>query len=143
LLKKIILLCAAAFLISNIMCGALYAASDKIGFIDTQRILVAHPRSAESQKAVDEFITKKSEEARAAAEKEPDARKRMLIIDMAREESGVQEMRIMNPLTAEINKVIESAAKAKGVTVVVEKVYIFFGGVDLTDDVVKGVQAIK
>jgi hypothetical protein len=34
-------------------------------------------------------------------------------------------------------------AKAKGVTVVVEKVYIFFGGVDLTDDVVKGVQAIK
>ncbi|MDR1580355.1 MAG: OmpH family outer membrane protein [Synergistaceae bacterium] len=143
MLKKVILLCAAAFLVLNTMCGALYAASDKIGFIDTQRILVAHPRYAESQKYVDEFITKKSDEARAAAEKEPDQQKRMLIIDTARQESGVEEMRIMNPLTEEINKVIESAAKAKGVTVVVEKVYIFYGGVDLTDDVIKGVQAIK
>jgi outer membrane protein len=125
------------------MCGVLYAAPDKIGFIDTQRILVAHPRYAESQKYVDEFITKKSDEARAAAEKEPDPQKRMIIIDSARQESGMEQMKVMNPLTEEINKVIENAAKAKGVTVVVEKVYIFFGGVDLTDDVIKGVQAIK
>jgi outer membrane protein len=105
--------------------------------------LIAHPKYAEAQKYVDEFITKKSDEARAAAEKEADAQKRMLIIDTARQESGMEEMRVMNPLTAEINKIIESVAKAKGVTVVVEKVYIFYGGVDLTDDVVKGVQAIK
>jgi outer membrane protein len=136
-------MCAAAFLILNAMCGALYAASDKIGFIDTQRILVAHPKYAESQKYVDEFITKKSDEARAAAEKESDPQKRMLIIDTARQESGMEEMRVMNPLTEEINKVIESVAKTKGVTVVVEKVYIFFGGIDMTDDVIKGVQAIK
>jgi outer membrane protein len=142
-LKKAILLCTAAFLVLNVMCGASHAASDKIGFIDTQRILLAHPKYAASQKYVDEFITKKSDEAKAAAEKEPDQQKRMLIIDTARQESGVEEMRVMNPLTAEINKVIESVAKAKGVTVVVEKVYIFYGGVDLTDDVVKGVQAIK
>ncbi|MDR1133477.1 MAG: OmpH family outer membrane protein [Synergistaceae bacterium] len=142
-MKKVTLLCVAAFLVLNVMCGASYAASDKIGFIDTQRILVAHPKYAESQKYVDEFITKKSDEARAAAENEPDPQKRMLIIDTARQESGMEEMRIMNPLTADINKIIESVAKTKGVTVVVEKVYIFFGGVDLTDDVVKGVQAIK
>jgi outer membrane protein len=125
------------------MCDTLHAASDKIGFIDTQRILVAHPKYTESQKYVDEFITKKSDEARAAAEKETDPQKRMLIIDTARQESGMEELRVMNPLTAEINKVIESVAKARGVTIVVEKVYIFYGGVDLTDDVVKGVQALK
>jgi outer membrane protein len=125
------------------MYGVLYAASDKIGFIDSPRILVAHPKYAESQKYVTEFITKKSDEARAAAEKEPDPEKRRLIIDTAREESGMEKLKIMNPLTEEINKVIESVAKAKGVTVVVEKVHIYYGGVDLTEDVVKGVQAIK
>jgi outer membrane protein len=105
--------------------------------------LITHPKYAESQKQVDEFITQKSDEARAAAEKESDPQKRMIIIDTARQESGMKEMEIMNPLTADINKVIESVAKSKGVTVVVEKVYIFFGGVDLTDDVVKGVLTIK
>jgi outer membrane protein len=122
---------------------AVYAASDKIGFIDTQRVLVAHPKYETSQKYIDEFITKKTEEARAAAEKEPDQNKRLEIIDIARRESGREEMKVMNPITDEINKVIETVAKSKGVTIVLERVYIFFGGVDLTDDVIKGVRAIK
>jgi outer membrane protein len=134
-LMTVILLSAGVFSAS--------AASDRIGFIDTQRILASHPKYDESQKYLDGFITKKSDEAREAAEKEPDAAKRMQIIDTARQESGLEEMKVMNPITAEINKVIESVAKAKGVTVVVEKVYIFFGGVDITDDVVKGVKALK
>jgi outer membrane protein len=136
-------MCVAAFLVLNVMCGVLYAASDKIGFIEPRIILAAHPKYAESQKHIGEFITKKIDEARAAAEQEPDSQKRMLIIDTARQESGMEDMKIMNPLMADINKIIESVAKAKGVTVVVEKVYIFYGGVDLTEDVVKGVQALK
>jgi outer membrane protein len=129
--------------ILNLSGTAIYAATDKIGFIDTQRILVAHPKYESSQKQVDDFITKKSDEARAAAEKETDPSKRMEIIDTARRESGREELRVMNPITEDINKVIETVAKSKGVTVVMERVYIFFGGIDITEDVIKGVKAIK
>jgi len=119
------------------------AASDKIGFIDTQRILVAHPKYEESRRYLDDFISKKSDEARAAADREPDVDKRMAIIDEARSASGLEEMRIMNPITIDINKVIETVANTRGVTVVLEKVYIFFGGVDLTDDIVRGVSMLR
>jgi outer membrane protein len=132
-----------AAVVLNAAAFSAYAASDKIGFIDTQMILASHPKYESSQKYLDEFIDKKVNEARAAAEKETDDTKRGAIIDAARQESGIEEMKIMNPITEDINKVIESVAKAKGVTVVVEKVYVFFGGVDLTEDVIKGVKAIK
>lgn len=143
LLKKTVYFLAISALFLNLSASIVYAASDKIGFIDTQRILVVHPKYAESQKYVDDFINKKSEEARDAAEKEQDPNKRMEIIDTARRESGREEMRVMNPITADINKVIETVAKSKGVTIVLEKVYIFYGGVDITEDVIKGVRAIK
>ena len=142
-MKKILIFFVMALVFLNTSTLAADAASDKIGFIDTQRILAAHPKYEESQKYLDGFISKKSDEARAAAEKEPDADKRMAIIDEARQASGLEEMRVMNPITIDINKVIETVAKTKGVTIVMEKVYIFFGGVDLTDDVVKGVKALK
>ena len=143
MLKKILIFSVMTLIFLNTLAVAARAASDKIGFIDTQRILAAHPKYDESRKYLDDFISKKSDEARAAADKEPDVNKRMVIIEEARQASGLEEMRVMNPITVDINKVIETAAKAKGVTVVVEKVYIFHGGVDLTDDVVKGVKAIK
>ena len=142
-MKKILIFSVMLMIFLNALSVAANAASDKIGFIDTQRILAAHPKYDESQKYLDGFITKKSDEARAAADKEPDVNKRMAIIEEARQASGLEEMRVMNPITVDINKVIETAAKAKGVTIVLERVYIFAGGVDLTDDVVKGVKALK
>ena len=120
-----------------------FAAEDRIGFIDAQRILLAHPKYLAAQKHMDEFVQKKTVEAKAAAEKETDAQKRMTIIETARRESGDEELRIMNPITEEINTIIEKVSKEKGVTVVVNKLLIYFGGVDLTDDVIKGVKNLK
>jgi outer membrane protein len=142
-LRKILVTPVLLAMILNLSGTAAFAAADKIGFIDTQRILVAHPKYESSQKYVDDFITKKSDEAREAAEKETDPSRRMEIIDTARKESGREELRIMNPITEDINRVIETVAKSRGVTVVMERVYIFFGGIDITEDVIKGVRAIK
>jgi outer membrane protein len=130
-------------LLLNLAAVSLQAAQDKIGFIDTQRVLMSHPKYEASQKQLDSFVKKKTEEARTAAEKEQSPDKRMEIIGAARRESGEEEMRVMNPITSEINKVIERVAKAKGVTVVLNRVLIYFGGVDITEDVVKGVKELK
>jgi outer membrane protein len=65
------------------------------------------------------------------------------IISTARRESGEEELRLMNPITEEINKVIETVAKSKGLTVVLNKVLIFYGGQDITDEVVSSLKKLK
>lgn len=132
-----------ALIILQLFSTAALAASDRVGYIDAQRILMSHPKYETSQKHLDEFVQKKTDEARTAAEQEQDASKRMMIIDNARRESGNEEMRIMNPITVEINAIIEKVAKAKSVTIVLNKALIYFGGIDLTEDVVKEVKALK
>lgn len=119
------------------------AAEDKIGFIDAQRALMAHPKYEQSQKHLDEFVNKKTDEAKEAADKETDAEKRAMIIDNARRASGDEELRMMNPITADINSIIEKVAKSKGVTVVLNRVLIYYGGIDITDDVIKGLKELK
>ena len=49
----------------------------------------------------------------------------------------------MNPLTEDLNRTIANVAKDKGVTVVLNKILIYFGGVDITDDVVKALKNTK
>ncbi len=142
-LRKTAVVCTLMLLMLHAAGLHAWAASDKIGFIDARRILQAHPKYESSQKHLDEFIKKKTAEARAAAEKETSADQRMIIIDKARRESGDEEMKTMNPITEEINKVIERVAKEKGVTIVLNSTLIYFGGVDLTEDVIKGVKALK
>ncbi len=132
-----------ALVILHLFSAVAMAASDRVGYIDAQRILMSHPKYETTQKHLDAFVQKKTEEARAAAEQEQDASKRMVIIDTARRESGDEEMRVMNPITVEINTIIEKVAKAKSVTVVLNKVLIYFGGVDLTEDVIKEVKTLK
>lgn len=119
------------------------ADSDKIGFIDTQAVLFAHPKYEQSQKHLDEFADKKYKEVMAAAEKETDQAKKREMIETARRESGEEEVRTMNPIQDQINAVIDKVAKSRGVTVVVSKTLIFFGGEDLTEEVVKQVRQIK
>jgi outer membrane protein len=119
------------------------AAEDKIGYIDSPRVLLAHPKYDELQKQLDGFITKKSDEARAAAEKEKDPDKRNEITEKARRESGEEQLRLMNPITEEINNVIEAVAKSKGITIVLNKVLIFYGGQDLTEAVVSELKKLK
>lgn len=141
-MKKTALFCLV-LLAAMLLCTASFAAEDRVGFIDAQRALAAHPKYEQSQKHLNDFVQKKTEEAKQAAEKESDAEKRMMIIDTARRACGDEEMRVMNPITADINGVIEKVVKAKGVTVVLNKMLIYFGGVDITDDVVKGLKELK
>jgi outer membrane protein len=132
-----------AILMIHLSAISLFAAEDRIAFIDSTRVLSSHPKFQDLQKQIDEFVQKKTDEARIAAEEEKDSAKRLEIIEKARRESGDEEVRLMNPITDEINKVIESVAISKGVTVVLNKVLIYYGGIDITEDVVSALKKIK
>jgi outer membrane protein len=141
--KNIAIMFILAIIALHLSAASLFAAEDKIGFIDSTRVLASHPKYEILQKQLDEFIKKKTNEAKTAAEKEKDPAKRMEIIETARRESGVEEMRVMNPITDEINKVIETVAKSRGVTIVLNKLLIFYGGIDITEDVINSLKKLK
>ncbi|MPN27379.1 hypothetical protein SDC9_174810 [bioreactor metagenome] len=49
----------------------------------------------------------------------------------------MEEQRLMEPLFKEAQMAVRTVAKVKGITVVIEKSAVYFGGIDITDDVVQ------
>ena len=47
-----------------------------------------------------------------------------------------EEAKLMNPILKEINETIAKVAKAKGITIVLNKGLVYYGGIDITNDVV-------
>jgi outer membrane protein len=47
-----------------------------------------------------------------------------------------EESKIMTPILKEVNDTIAKVAKSKGITIVFNKALVYYGGVDLTPDVI-------
>ena len=54
-----------------------------------------------------------------------------------------KEKELMDPLMKSIEEAIKKVADKKGLSVVVEKQTVIYGGVDITDEVAKSMQAGK
>ena len=50
------------------------------------------------------------------------------------------ESKIMTPILKEVNETIAKVAKKKGVTIVVNKALVYYGGTDLTQDVINALK---
>ena len=132
--KMILLLFVSLFVLSF---AGMALAQDKVGYVDPQKILASHPKYEAVQKQLDQFAKKKADATKKAVDKENDPKKKSDLYEVARRESGQEELRLMNPIMNEINDAITKVAKSKGITVVLNKTLVFFGGIDLTDDVLK------
>lgn len=134
--KKIIALVLIAFASTLIAGGAACAASDKMGCVDPQKIMFQHPKFEQIQKQIKEVTTKKQNEAKAAIDKESDEKKKAEIFQKKRQEAANEERKLMEPLFKDINLAIRTVANAKKLTVIVDKSAVFYGGVDITEDVI-------
>jgi len=134
-MKKFILYAVAILTLLTISQAA-FAADDKVGFVDDMAVLRQYPKFVEARKQIDESAKRKSDTAKAAFDKEKDQKKKAQIVQNMQLEMSDEEARIMNPILKEINDTIEKVAQQKGITIVLNKALIYYGGVDLTDDVV-------
>ncbi|MCF4152504.1 OmpH family outer membrane protein [Dethiosulfovibrio sp. F2B] len=112
-------------------------AAEKIGVIEPQKILFQHPKFEQVTKRVQAVLESKQNEAKSAIEKASDNKKKAEIYATKKQEAAVEEQKLMAPLFKEINLAIRTVAKAKGITVVLDKAQVFYGGVDLTEDVIQ------
>ena len=131
--KTAVLLLAIAALFAF---GAIsYAAEDKVGFVDDMAVLQQFSKFKQAQKQLDELGKKKSNAAKAAFDKEKDEKKKSQIVQNLQLDMRQEEAKMMTPILKEVNDTIAKVAKQKGVTLVVNKALVYYGGVDLTKDV--------
>lgn len=85
-------------------------------------------------------MQKKQAEAKAAIEKATDDKEKQKIFSTKRQEAAMQEQKLMQPLFKDIDLAIRTVAKTKGITIVLDKAQVFFGGIDITEDVIQNLK---
>ena len=133
--KKITISLLSVLFLSLFITGAAFA-QDVMGCVDPQKIMFQHPKFEQIQKQIRDVTNKKQEEAKAAIEKETDDKKKAQIFQNKRTEAANEERKLMEPIFKDINLAIRTVANAKKITVVVDKGAVFYGGTDITDDVI-------
>lgn len=113
--------------------------SFSVGYVDMQRALDSHPRRASSERALQEFFQAKQREFQerskgmtAFQRQELDRRLQQQILDKRNE--------LLGGLDKEIRAAVEDAAKQAGVSVVLERSVVLYGGHDLTEAVIKQIK---
>ncbi len=72
-----------------------------------------------------------------------DNQEKVKIFTQKKQEAAMEEQKLMAPIFKDINLAIRTVAKNKKCTVVVDKAATFFGGLDLTDDVIQEVKKVS
>lgn len=133
--KKTVKIFACVAVLTLMAAGAAFA-QDVIGCIDPDKVLFQHPKFAQVQKQVKDVVTKKEQQARAVFDKESNEQKKQDILNAARKEIATEEQKLTQPIYKDIDLAIRTVAQAKKITVVVNKNAVFFGGLDITNDVI-------
>lgn len=115
---------------------AAFAADAKLGYVDGDRVLAQYPKFMAAQKQLAQTAERKEASAHAAFEKEKDEKKKEQIVQNLQREMAQEEEKVMRPILKTVNETVQKVAKQKGISVVVNKNLVYYGGTDLTADVV-------
>lgn len=126
-----------------VFAAAACAADDVIGYVERGTLLQGSPKYAQAVRQLNSIANKKQQESKAAFDKEKDEKKKSLIFQNFQADMRIEEDKLMAPVIKEIDAAIERAAKQKGVTIVMERSLVLFGGVDLTQDVLNILKLAK
>ena len=128
---------AAIAVLGVLAFGSLASAEEKIGVIDSQKIVFQHPKFEGITKQMQQISKTKETEMKTAVDSEKDQDKKAEIYQAKRRELAQEEQRLMQPLFQEAQLAVRTVAKLKSMTVVIEKGAVDFGGIDITDDVIQ------
>jgi len=111
-------------------------AAEKIAIIDPQKVLFNHPKFQDTQKQIQAMMDKKQQETKMAMETVKGEEEQRRVFMQKRQEAAIEEQKMMEGLFKDIDMAIRVVAQAKGFTLVLDKNQVFFGGVDITNDVI-------
>ena len=142
---KIVSLVIAAFFVLGILgmalsqttsVGSAAAANSGVGVVNWQSLVVQHPDMATLKTSMDtEVATAKKEFEEKAKTLNQEEQQRYYM--QLQERLANKERELMVPLMDKINAAIKQVATTKGLSVVVDKQSVIYGGTDITEDVIK------
>lgn len=141
-MKKLSAILLAVLALTLAVGAGMAAAADKVGCIDEVYILSQSEKFKSIQESLQKLSVTKTNAAKAAFDKEKDAAKKEQIIQNVQLELREAENKMISPVLTEINGVIAKVAKAKGITVVFNRRFVLYGGIDITEDVVKEIKRL-
>ena len=136
--KRYLLMGVLVLVMVTWACAAAFAAEEeRVGGIDPQKVLFQHPKYEQTLRQIKNIADQKQNEAKVAIDKEPDDNKKAELFRRMRMEIAEEEQKLMQPLFKEIDLAVRTVATVKKITIVVDKTALFYGGIDITDDVVQ------
>ncbi|HEY3426387.1 MAG TPA: OmpH family outer membrane protein [Negativicutes bacterium] len=111
-------------------------ASSNIGVVDNQKILSQHPDMAKAQEAMQTELdqAKKDFEAKSATMND---KEKQDYYNQVQQRLSLKQQELLSPVFDKVNAAIKAVADAKGLSVVMDKSNVVYGGQDITDEVVK------
>jgi len=133
----VILIAVLAFALVRV--GPVLSQPLAIGYVDMQRALDAHPQKASSEKALQEFFQAKQREFQAKAKNLTPVQRQEL--DRQLQQQILQRRQeLLSGLDRDIRQAIAQAARTRNISIVLDRSVVLYGGVDLTEDVIKILQ---
>jgi outer membrane protein len=132
----IVIVAAIGFVVAR--SGPVLGQSLTIGYVDMARAVEAHPRKASAEGALKDY----------AQTQIGDAQQRMKTMTPAQREEVQRQVNqmllkkrqeLIGGLEKDIRAAIEKIAKDQGISIVLNREAVLYGGVDLTDQVVKAI----
>jgi outer membrane protein len=113
--------------------------SFSVGYVEMQRALDSHPRKASSERALQEFFQAKQREFQERS-KTMTAFQRQELDRQLQQQIFEKRNELLGGLDKELRAAVEIIAKQAGVTVVLDRAVVLYGGTDLTDAVIRQIQ---
>ena len=115
--------------------GPVLGQSFTLGYVDMQRALDNHPRKASSERALQEFLQAKKREFDQRAKSLGPVQRQEL--DRQLQQEFVQKREeLLSGLDKDIRQAVEKIGRDRGVSIVLDRTVVLYGGVDLTDAVI-------
>lgn len=109
--------------------------SFSIGYVDMQRALDNHPRKAASERALQEFFQAKQREFEQRSKGLSAAQRQEL--DRQLQQQFLQKREeLLGGLDKDIRAAVEKVGKERGISIILDRAVVLYGGIDLTDAVI-------
>src|SRR3989441_10854359 len=110
--------------------GSVLGQSFSIGYVDMQRALDNHPRKASSERALQEFFQAKQREFQQSAKSLGPVQRQEL--DRQLQQEFVQKREeLLGGLDKDIRVAVEKVSRDRGVSIVLDRTVVLYGGGDL------------
>ena len=113
-----------------------------IGVVNYQMLVAQSPALASVNEAMNKEIKAAQDEFNEKSKSMNEAEKRRYYTQ-TQERLANKQKELMDPVLKKIEAAIKKVADKKGLAVVVDKNTVVYGGVDITDEVAKGMQSGK